>query len=198
MSAKWLLTVLVMLISAKLTPSASHKISALERVRLVVPKQGIVKATISFGSRCSTLQARTATSKARQLSSPPEMPSTAHLAWVCSMRLARPSAWMRRISSQRSARAAVSWGTNGVGETCRVRASSTGGSSNSTRVYPAVSGIKVVLRWRSCTMRSRSSSVIAVPPSKGAVSASRVPFSAIRLCPAKVISVVLSPWPASA
>ena len=134
MSAKWLLTVSVMLISPNVTPKASHRISALERVRFVVPKQGIVRATISFASRPSTLQARTATSRARQLSSPPEIPSTPHLAWVCSMRLARPSAWMRRISSHRSARVAASCGTNGVQETGRVSASSTGGSSNSTVV----------------------------------------------------------------
>ena len=121
-----------MLISPNVTPKASHRISALERVRFVVPKQGIVRATISFASRPSTLQARTATSRARQLSSPPEIPSTPHLAWVCSMRLARPSAWMRRISSHRSARVAASCGTNGVQETGRISARSTGGSSNST------------------------------------------------------------------
>ena len=92
----------------------------LERVRLVVPKQGMVMAIMSLGSRPSTLQARTATSKARQESNPPEIPTTAHLAWVCSIRLARPSAWMRKISSQRSARAASFCGTNGVGETNRV------------------------------------------------------------------------------
>ncbi len=50
-----------MLISPSVTPKASHRSSALERVRFVVPKQGIVRATMSFASRPSTLQARTAT-----------------------------------------------------------------------------------------------------------------------------------------
>ena len=187
-----------MLISVKLTPSASHRISALERVRLVVPKQGMVMAIMSLGSRPSTLQARTATSKARQESNPPEIPTTAHLAWVCSIRLARPSAWMRKISSQRSARAASFCGTNGVGETNRVSGASATSKSKLMVVYPAASGTKVVLRIRSCTMRPRSSSVAAVPLAKGSASHSSVPFSAIRLWAAKVISVVLSPCPASA
>ena len=140
----------------------------------------------------------TATSRARQLSSPPEIPSTPHLAWVCSIRLARPSAWMRKISSQRSARAASFCGTNGVGETNRVSGASATSKSKLMVVYPAASGTKVVLRIRSCTMRPRSSSVAAVPLAKGSASHSSVPFSAIRLWAAKVISVVLSPCPASA
>ncbi len=80
-------------------------------------------------------------------SSPPEIPTTAHLAWVCSIRLARPSAWMRKISSQRSARAASFCGTNGVGETNRVSGASATSKSKLMVVYPAASGTKVVLRY---------------------------------------------------
>ena len=82
MSLKWLWTVLAMSISVKLTASSSHKISALLRVRWVVPKQGMVTASTSLAGRPSCFMARTATSRARQLSNPPEMPMTAVLAWA--------------------------------------------------------------------------------------------------------------------
>ena len=82
MSAKWLRTVAVMGTSWKVTPSSSHSVWALLRVRLVVPKQGIVTARMSVVARCSIRMARTVTSSARQLSRPPEMPITAVLAWA--------------------------------------------------------------------------------------------------------------------
>ena len=66
--------------------------------------------------------ARTATSRARQLSKPPEIPMTAVFAWACSNRLARPSACIFKISSHRAARRCGSPGTKGVGSTKRVRA----------------------------------------------------------------------------
>ena len=142
--------------------------------------------------------ARTATSRARQLSRPPEMPSTAVLACACSSRFARPSAWISRISSQRSARAAASLGTNGVGETGRVSAVSCSGMENGTVVWPAAFGQNVVLRRRSHCMRPRSSTASARPVPKGFASASSAPFSQMRSCAAKTISVVDSPCPASA
>jgi hypothetical protein len=82
MSAKWLCTVLAISISLKETCSSSHRISALLRVRFVVPKQGMVTASTSRAGRPSCFMARTATSSARQLSKPPEMPMTAVLAWA--------------------------------------------------------------------------------------------------------------------
>ena len=71
-----------MSISWNETFSSSHRISALLRVRCVVPKQGMVTARTSVVGRPSCFMARTATSRARQLSNPPEMPMTAVLAWA--------------------------------------------------------------------------------------------------------------------
>ena len=105
---------------------------------------------------------------------------------------------MARMSSQRSARAASPAGTNGVGETGRVSGTSRSGRWNTTVSYPALSGWNVVLRQRSLTMRPRSSSVQAQPGPKGFASASSAPFSQMRSCAAKTMSVVDSPWPASA
>ena len=103
-----------------------------EGVRLVVPKQGMVTASTSAAGRCSCFMARTATSRARQLSKPPEIPMTAVLAWACSSRLARPSACIFKISSHRAARRCGSPGTKGAGSMRRVSTVSSGVRSNST------------------------------------------------------------------
>ena len=59
-------------------------------VRSVVPKPGIVTAQISESGRFNNFIARTATSSAKVLSSPPETPITAVLARVCSRRFLSP------------------------------------------------------------------------------------------------------------
>ncbi len=134
MSAKWLRTVPVMSIWRNSTPSSAQSTSAFERVRFVVPKQGMVTASTSAAGRPSRCIARTATSRARQESSPPEMPITALLAWTCSSRRARPAACMVRICSHRPARSGPSGGRNGAGETGLVSTVSQGASEKGTVV----------------------------------------------------------------
>ena len=90
MSAKCRRTAAVMSISRKVTPICSQSFSALERVRFVVPKQGMDTATMSFRLRPRRSIVRAATSSARQLSSPPETPTTTAFARVCSTRFFRP------------------------------------------------------------------------------------------------------------
>ena len=85
-----------------------------------------------------------------------------------------------------------------VGETGRVSAVSCSGMENGTVVWPAAFGQNVVLRRRSHCMRPRSSTASARPVPKGFASASSAPFSQMRSCAAKTISVVDSPCPASA
>ena len=63
--------------------------------RRVVPKQGMVTASTSEAGRPSWRMARADTSRARQLSSPPEMPITAVWAWVCSIREVNITATVR-------------------------------------------------------------------------------------------------------
>ena len=85
-----------------------------------------------------------------------------------------------------------------MGSTQRESLVSVRARSKSTIRYPSALGSKLVLRARSDSIRWQSSSVSAQPPSKGDVSARRVPFSAMRSWPAKTMSWVLSPWPAEA
>ena len=80
----------------------------------------------------------------------------------------------------------------------RVSAVSCSGMENGTVVWPAAFGQNVVLRRRSHCMRPRSSTASARPVPKGFASASSAPFSQMRSCAAKTISVVDSPCPASA
>ena len=180
-------------------PIRSASSSALDFVRAVVPKQGMVTATMSLAGRFSIPMARAVTSRARVESSPPERPTTAVLAPVCSSRFFRPREAIRRISSHRSARPAASSGTKGDGETYRVsRVSSTG----SVKPHRQISGgslpkVKVLVRRRSWISRSTSIS-LTVSPVANRRSASRVPFSAIILWPVNTTSVVDSPSPASA
>ena len=95
-------TAAVMLTSCTLTPSSSQSFTALDFVRFVVPKQGIVTHWICFRLRPQRSNARTHTRSASVLSSPPEMPSTTVFACVCSIRFLRPCDWMRRIASARA------------------------------------------------------------------------------------------------
>ena len=74
-------------------------------------------------------------------------------------------------------------------------------NSNAVTSYPLSSGafmINVDIRLRSLTSLPRSISLIAIPFSNLFVSASILPFSAIKLCPANTRSVEDSPSPASA
>ena len=68
----------------------------------------------------------------------------------------------------------------------------------SVRKPSASAAGKGVFLSRSPERRSTSTSLTAISPENGADSASSAPFSAIRLCPAKTMSVVDSPAPASA
>ena len=75
-SRKWIVTASLILISSNVAPNFFVKFTALLYVRSVVPKQGIVTATIFFLSRPIISNARTVTSKARVESNPPEIPMT--------------------------------------------------------------------------------------------------------------------------
>ena len=68
-------------------------------------------------ARPARSNARTHTSSASVLSSPPEIPSTTVFACVCSTRFFRPCDWMRRIASARARSCSSYGGTNGLGAT---------------------------------------------------------------------------------
>ena len=76
MSEKCPVTASFISISAKSVPRAPASTSAFERVRLVVPKQGIVTESMDFLSIPRISTATAATSAARVESSPPESPRT--------------------------------------------------------------------------------------------------------------------------
>ena len=106
--------------SCTLTPSSSQSLTALDFVRFVVPKHGMVTHRISFRLRPARSNARTHTSSASVLSNPPEIPSTTVFACVCSSRFLSPCDWMRRIASARARSCSSYGGTNGLGAMCRV------------------------------------------------------------------------------
>ena len=95
--------------------------TALFFVRLVVPKQGMVTATMSVMGRSSIFMARPVISTAKVESRPPERPTTAVFAPVCSSRCLRPRDAMSRISRHRASRSSLPSGTKGWGATYRVR-----------------------------------------------------------------------------
>ena len=121
MSSKWTFTARPMSMVFRVQPSRSARSTALDLVRSVVPKQGMVTAMMSVAGRWSICMATAVMRTARVESSPPESPTTAVLAPVCSSRFLRPRAATYKISLHRSARSALSAGTKGVGETGRVR-----------------------------------------------------------------------------
>ena len=109
---------------------------------------------------------------------------------------ARP--WLLWMAIPYCAGSALLFTVPDLGETGRVSAVSCSGMENGTVVWPAAFGQNVVLRRRSHCMRPRSSTASARPVPKGFASASSAPFSQMRSCAAKTISVVDSPCPASA
>jgi hypothetical protein len=111
MSSKCRHTAAVISTVRSVTPRQAQSRSALERVREVVPKQGMVTATASVRGRFSMSIARTVTSRARQESSPPEMPTTAVFAREWLSRFMRPLDWMVRIVSQRASLSVTLSGT---------------------------------------------------------------------------------------
>ena len=199
MSPKWTFTARPMSMAFRVQPSRSASSTALDFVRSVVPKQGMVTAMMSLAGRPSICMDTAVMSTARVLSSPPDRPTTAVLAPVCSSRFFSPRAAMHRISLHRSARSAASCGTKGVGETGRVRWVSVRSMSKEIRQTSGVpaAGWKVFMRRRSYTSRFTSTS-LTVRPEANRRSARMVPFSAIILWPANTRSVVDSPSPASA
>ena len=82
MSEKCCFTESVMSIVNNSVPIHSHNRCAFERVRCVVPKQGMVTVIMSLIGRERALKALAHTSSARVESSPPEMPITADFALV--------------------------------------------------------------------------------------------------------------------
>lgn len=132
MSAKCCRTEAVILTSRTLTPSSSQSLTALDFVRFVVPKHGMVTHRISFRLRPARSNARTHTSSASVLSNPPEIPSTTVFACVCSSRFLSPCDWMRRIASARARSCSSYGGTNGLGAMCRVSTVSRSGWSKGT------------------------------------------------------------------
>jgi len=108
-----------MLISRNSAPIRWASASAFERVREVVPKQGIVTASSARSGSPASFSARAVAIRASVESSPPDTPSTARFAPVCLSRFASACAWIDSISSARSDRCSGSSGTNGAGSIYR-------------------------------------------------------------------------------
>ena len=183
MSRKWTFTASPMSTVSKVVPMRSARISALDLVRLVVPKQGMVTARMSVMGRSSMAMARAVMSRARVESSPPDSPTTAVLAPVWARRFFSPRADRVKISWHRAARSPWSAGTKGFLATGRVSVVSSTFSWKYWGNRSGASAGKVDIRWRSWQSFSRSSSV-TVSPASNRRWARMVPFSAIRLCPA--------------
>ena len=195
-----------MSISRSSTRTAWARQRALDSVRPVVPKPGMVTASTPSRRRPSRSKVRTATSRARVESRPPDRPSTARFTRVCSSRRARPAVWMEKISSQRMSRVAGSSGTKGWTSSRRARRWGRGARMGSRatrrweRARACTPSAKEVCRARSTISRSVSTSVTSRSPSrlKRSPSASSTPFSATRSWPPKTTSVVDSWTPALA
>ncbi len=158
MSRKWTFTASPMSMRFRVAPSRWASSTALSRVRSVVPKQGMVTAMMSLSGRSSSFMATAVMRMARVESRPPDSPTTAVRARVCSSRFFRPRAAIFRISLHRSARSSASAGTKGLGETYRVSFVSPTFRWKETRPTPRqwasamgsrAGGVKVVLRRRS-------------------------------------------------
>jgi len=225
MSAKWFITELRMSISISVAFTFFASVHALSCVRSVVPKQGMVTARIPFVSMPHFLKARNVTRSASVESRQPLKPMTALFAWICRSRFARPSDWSSMTALHRSARSFESSGTNGCG--CTVLRSVPEVSvkfsaaakpvwifSESKSMYivriselcalccvvalkEAQQSANVPVCILSCARRSRSISAYKMSSVNRLDSARTAPFSAMILCPAKTMSVVDSPWPAS-
>ena len=110
----------------------------------------MVTAMISLAGRSSSFIATAVIRMARVESSPPDRPTTAVLAPVCSKRFFRPRAAIFKISLHRSARSSASAGTKGAGETARVsRVSSRGREKEARQRSACLWPLKVVIRRRS-------------------------------------------------
>ena len=158
MSLKCCLTAAPMSMRFRVAPRRPASSTALSRVRSVVPKQGMVTAMMSLAGRSSSFMATAVMRMARVESSPPDRPTTAAPAWVCSSRFFSPRAARRMISSQCSSRAASSSGIKGVGLTGRVRVVVPGSREKNVRPTPRQlmsftgsrwGGVKVFIRRRS-------------------------------------------------
>ena len=141
--------------------------------------------------------ARAATKSAREESSPPETPITAHAACVCVSRLASACDCNDKINSFRSS-AFSPHGTNGIDSIFRNDKSASPTKEANTRRYPSSFGRNVVSFRRSCVKNPTSISEAAPLPENNSLSFKMPPFSAMRQCPANTQSVVDSPFPASA
>ena len=85
-------------------PSCSAIVMALFFVRSVVPKQGMVTATMFLRGSEQRSMALAQASMTSVESTPPETPITGRQQFVYCMRLMRPSAWMVRQRSANSPR----------------------------------------------------------------------------------------------
>ena len=150
MSLKCCRTAAPMSMRLRVAPSRSASSTALSRVRSVVPKQGMVTAIMSLAGRSIMRMATLVMRMARVESNPPDRPTTAACAPLCSMRFLRPSAARRMISSQCSLHSVPSSGTKGRGLTWRVRVVVHGSRAKGT-VITRLSALerKVVRRRRS-------------------------------------------------
>ena len=144
---------------------------------MVIPK-------ISFRDNPSLSKVLTQTNNASVESSPPEIPTTAVFAPVCTRRCARPAIWIENTSSQRSF-SSFPCGTKGCGLNLRVKTSSLL-LTNSVAIeifflsprFPWLAA-KVVLILRSARIRSTSISLIINCSCmlKRSLRAKSVPFS---------------------
>ena len=93
------------LTSRMVTPNDVIRSTALVCVRSVVPNPGIVTPIIPLRSQPSLSKVFTQTNNASVESKPPDIPTTALLALVCTNRCANPDTCIENISSQRSFKA---------------------------------------------------------------------------------------------
>ena len=134
-------------------------------------------ALIPLRSNPRRSNARTVTRSARVESRPPESPTTAVLAWICSSLVFSPFACIAKMASQRCERFPLFSGTKGKAGNFLVRLSSlTGNSKNILQLQSSVSGWRqVVVRLRSWASFCKSISAKIKPVENCWDSASREP-----------------------
>ena len=189
-----------MLISPNVTPKASQQNLGVERVCLRRAEAGAMSGDHNILRVAAQHLARTATSRARQLSSPPEILQHAALA-ACSSLAGLGLDAQNQLAPLGAG--VASCGTNGVQETGRISAAAPRAAGQIPQWCGSQVrfGINVVLCGN---RRSRTSGPCVqlshgISPANGAASASRLPFSATDVGPQTSCRLgKFSPWPASA
>ena len=155
LTASWIFT------SWSVAPSFFVKTHAFWYVLSVVPKQGIVTASMQLLSIPCKSNAFAVTSNANVESNPPEIPTTALLQLVWFRRFFSPIAWIIKDSSQHLFLRLSFSGTNGNFSKVLVSFVSSTSIENGTRINRSKSSSiwKVVFFLLSLTIRSTSISL---------------------------------------